>query len=50
MFEGFALQRVDVGQAELRMLWRPGAVVPLDMPVRRRRVLVGVINEYRRAV
>lgn len=27
----------------------PGLVIPIDLPVRRRRVLNGVINEYRRA-
>ncbi|MFD2493639.1 transposase [Amycolatopsis jiangsuensis] len=27
----------------------PAAVIPLDYPVRRHRVLGGVINEYRRA-
>jgi putative transposase len=27
----------------------PAAVIPIDSPIRRRRVLGGVINEYRRA-
>jgi putative transposase len=28
---------------------RPATVIPLDTPIRRHRVLGGVINEYRRA-